>query len=59
MPTSSAQVSCALAPRLALREKLGMCFCLGTTGKVILGTSMGDEEETEGTWEGSGLPLAS
>lgn len=59
MPTSSAQVSSPPALRLALREKLGMCFCLGTTGKVILGTLMGDEKEVEGAGEGSGLPLAS
>jgi len=43
----------------ALREKLGMCLCLGTTGKVILGTLMEDGEEVGDTTEASGFLMSS
>lgn len=36
-----------------------MCFFLGTTGKVILGTLMGDGEEVEDTMEASGFLMSS
>ena len=50
-----------LCPNLlrALREKLGMCLCLGTTDKVILGTLMADGEEVGDTTEASGFLMSS